>query len=211
MVQPPRRAAGTAEQPTNSKYKATLDTCMSFFHGQEYCREKEYTVEERNALTPNDVVCWMNLKTFGIEDPPVDANPVHARSSSLEFWKKAISFFMPNRLIPWNSTSREGNPTKSIEVNDLIKRVKKKEVRKQGVAPQSRRSMTEREFRLLHSILQKYSGDNDIIWRFGVPALVNYQFHLIARIDNATQILLDPVQVHSQFIHKRVENEAQLD
>ena len=92
MVQPPHRAAGTAKQPTNSKYKATLDTCMSFFHGQEYCREKEYTVEERNALTPNDVVRWMNLKTFGIEDPPVDANPVHAHSSSLEFWKKLFCF-----------------------------------------------------------------------------------------------------------------------
>jgi hypothetical protein len=198
MVQPPRRAAGT-EQPTNAKYKATLDTFMSFVHGREYRREQEYTVEERNALTPNDVVRWMNVKTFGIEDPPVDANPVHARSSSLEFWKKAISFFMPNRLIPWNSTSQEGNPTKSIEVNDLIKRVKKKEVRKQGVAPQSRRSMTEREFRLLHSVLQKYGGDNDIIWRFGVPALVNYQFHLIARIDDATQILLDHVRVHNSF------------
>ena len=116
MVQPPRRATGTAEQPTNSKYKATLDTFMSFVHGQQYRREKEYTVEERNALTPNDVVRWMNVKTFfGIEDPPVDANPVHAHSSSLEFWKKAILFFMPNRLIPWNSTSREGNPPKVLK------------------------------------------------------------------------------------------------
>ena len=54
----------------------------------------------------------------------------------LEFWKKAILFFMPNCLIPWNSTSQEGNPTKSIEVNDLIRCVKK-EVCKQGFAPQS--------------------------------------------------------------------------
>ena len=70
----------------NAKYKATLDTFMSFIHGREYRREQEYTVEERNALKPNDVVCWMNFKTsFGIEEPPVDANPVHAQSSSLEF------------------------------------------------------------------------------------------------------------------------------
>jgi hypothetical protein len=33
---------------------------------------------ERNALTPNTVVCWMSFKMFGIEEPPVDANPVHA-------------------------------------------------------------------------------------------------------------------------------------
>jgi hypothetical protein len=198
MVQPPRRAAGT-EQPTNSKYKATFDAFMSFVHNQTYSREHEYTAEEKNSLTPDDVVRWMNVKTFGIEDPPIDANPVHARSSSLEFWKKAISFFMPNRLVPWNASRNEGNPTKSIDVNDLIRRVKKKEVRKQGVAPQSRRSMTEREFRLLHSVLRKYGTDNDIIWRFGVPALINYQFHLIARIDDATQILMDHVRIHNSF------------
>jgi hypothetical protein len=80
---------------------------------------------------------------------PSDA--VHARLSSLEFWKKAISFF---RLIPWNSsTSQEGNPTKSIVVNDLIKRVKKKEVRKQGVAPQSCLLDDRTRICLLHSIL----------------------------------------------------------
>jgi hypothetical protein len=117
----------------------------------------------------------------------------------LEFWKKAISFFMPNRLVPWNATRIEGNPTKNIDVNDLIRRVKKKEVRKQGVAPQSRRSMTEQEFRLLHSVLRKYGTDNDIIWRFGVPALVNYQFHLIARIDDATQILMDHIRITIRF------------
>jgi hypothetical protein len=44
---------------------------------------------------------------------------------------------MPNRLVPWSTTNNEGNPTKSIDVNDLIRHVKKKEVRKQGVAPQS--------------------------------------------------------------------------
>jgi hypothetical protein len=199
MVQPPRRRAAGTETPTNSKYKATFDAFMSFVHQREYSREYEYTVEEKSALTPSDVVRWMNVKTFGIEDPPIDANPVHARSSSLEFWKKAISFYMPNRLVPWSTTNDEGNPTKSIDVNDLIRRVKKKEVRKQGVAPQSRRSMTEREFRLLHSVLRKSGGDNDIIWRFGIPALINYQFHLIARIDDATQILLDHVRIHNSF------------
>jgi hypothetical protein len=50
------------------------------------------------------------------------------RSNSLAIWKKAISFFMPNCLIPWYSGRNEGNPTRSIETNNLIKRVKKKEV-----------------------------------------------------------------------------------
>ena len=78
--------------------------------------------------------------------PPADANPTLARSNSLAFWKKAISFFMPNRLIPWVSGRNKGNPTRSIEINNLIKRVKKKEVWKQGVASQCRRGITEDEF-----------------------------------------------------------------
>jgi hypothetical protein len=80
MVQPPRRAAGT-EQPTNSKYRATFDAFMSFVHNRAYSQEHEYTAEEKNSLTPDDVVRWMNVKTFGIKDPPIDANPVYARSS----------------------------------------------------------------------------------------------------------------------------------
>ena len=39
---------------------------------------------------------------------------------------------MPNRLLQWNEISNVGNPTKSAEVNDLVKRVTKKEARKEG-------------------------------------------------------------------------------
>ena len=78
------------------------------------------------------------MKTFGIANPGIDANPISARSNSLTYWKKAILFFHPDRLMEWSSGRNEGNPTRSIEVNNLIKRVKKKEVRrKQGVVSQT--------------------------------------------------------------------------
>ena len=59
----------------------TFDAFMSFVHNRAYSQEHEYTAEEKNSLTPDDVVRWMNVKTFGIKDPPIDANPVYARSS----------------------------------------------------------------------------------------------------------------------------------
>ena len=68
----------------------------------------------------------MNLKAFGVEDPPMDANPTLARGNSLAFWKKAISFFMPNRLMVWVSGRNEGNPTRSIEVNKPYKACQEK-------------------------------------------------------------------------------------
>jgi hypothetical protein len=113
-------------------YKSTLDSVLSFVHHTEYSRDKTYTKGELRALTPENILHWMNLKAFGVTDPPADANPISARSNSLSFWKKAISFFMPNRLMVWTSGRNEGNPTRSIEVNNLIKRVKKKEASQTG-------------------------------------------------------------------------------
>ena len=131
--------------------------------------------------------------------PGVDANPISARSSSLQYWKKAISFFHPNRLMVWSDGRQEGNPTRSIEINNLIKRVKKKEVRKQGVASQTRRAITEEEFRKLHIVFRAVS--NSMLWRFGMTAMINFQFHVIARIDDTTQLLIEHVRVHDSFPH----------
>ena len=48
---------------------------------------------------------------------------------------------MINRLTPWNDVAEIGNPTRSVVVNDMIKRVKKKEVRKQGLQSSARRAL----------------------------------------------------------------------
>ena len=185
--------------PSNKSYQSTLVAFMSFFRNVPFNRTHLFSADDLNVVSPQDIVRWMNVKAFGEENPPDSANPLYARSSSLEFWKKALSFYMPNRLIPWNTISNSGNPTKSTNVNDLIKRVKKKEVRKQGVAPQSRRSMKEPEFRVLRMVLQKMDNGNEIVMKLGIPALINYQFHLIARIDDATQLLIEHVCTHNFY------------
>jgi hypothetical protein len=42
------------------------------------------------------------------------------------FWKKAISYYMPNELLACNAIAQEvGNPRRLIEVEELIKTVKK--------------------------------------------------------------------------------------
>jgi hypothetical protein len=47
---------------------------MWFVHnrppGQEYTRSHAYRTSELNAITPLDILGWMNIKTFGIPDPP---------------------------------------------------------------------------------------------------------------------------------------------
>jgi hypothetical protein len=143
---------------------------------------------------------WFNHEVFGIENPPVghDLNP-RVRSSSVKVWKKAISFFMPNKLMPWNQLSQAGNPTRSTELNELIKYMLKKEVRKQGVPSQADRTMKSNEYRRLMEILKTESADGDIVRKYGIPALANYQFHMIARVDDATQSLKENLKPHDNF------------
>ena len=94
------------------------------------------------------------MKAFGTTELAGDANPISARANSLAMDKKAISYFMPNRDV-WSVTRTEGNPTRSALVNALIKRVKKKEARKQGVDSQTRRPMLGHEFVVMHNLLNQ--------------------------------------------------------
>ena len=59
---------------------------------------------------------------YGEDDSEVDGNPTEGRASSLVYIKKALSYFMPNKLLKWFVIAgiARGNPTKSPEVNDLI-------------------------------------------------------------------------------------------
>jgi hypothetical protein len=57
--------------------------------------------------------------------------------------------------MPWNAISGQGNPTRSLEVKTLIKKVKKKEVQKEGVSSKARRAVTHVEFRRMQSILRE--------------------------------------------------------
>ena len=54
-------------------------------------------------------------------------------------------------------------------MNTLIKKVKKKEVRKEGVSSKARRAVTHVEFRRMQSILRE---KNDVLRRYGIPSLL---------------------------------------
>jgi hypothetical protein len=72
-------------QGTAVKYKAMLDSFLSFVHNRQYTHQKMYTKGELRALSPQHVLQWMNLKAVGVIDPPNDANPTFARINSLAF------------------------------------------------------------------------------------------------------------------------------
>jgi hypothetical protein len=76
---------------------------MLFIHncaaGSEYPCDHVHAIKVLAAVTPNDVLSYLNMKMFGTTEPAGDANPISARANSLAMDKKAILHFMPNRDI----------------------------------------------------------------------------------------------------------------
>lgn len=110
--------------PPSPRYLTILCEFMAFFHEQPrpYPKDHEFSEDEITAITPRDVVKFMNVKAFGKPDPGPTAKLAGAGYSSLEFVKKAISFYMPNKE-HWDFESNHGNPTRSQLVKDLLARV----------------------------------------------------------------------------------------
>ena len=187
----------TLTMPPQPSYQATLVALLSYLDNVAYDKDQVFSQERLAQITPADILRWMNVKCFGVQNPPLDANPIGCRSTSIMYWKKAISHFMPNRLMVWNELSNQGNPTRSTEINDLIKRVKKKEVRRQGRASQARRSMESREYN--HTVTVLHNKEN-IICRYGIPALMAFQFSMISRVDCAAQFFVQNLEGHNDFL-----------
>jgi Transcriptional activator of glycolytic enzymes len=93
----------------------------------------------------------------------------------------------------------QGNPTRSREILDLIKFVKKKEVRRQGVPSQARRPLTLAEFRSVVQALKTGRGGDGPLAKYGVPAQMAFQFHLIARIDCICHFQRCNLKSHDRF------------
>lgn len=105
-------------------------------------------------LTPLDCKHFFETFVCSVNDPPANMKPDKGCSSTIEFAKKVISFFMSNRLLGWNTLACAGNPTTSALVNNLIKKDKRFEVRGQGKASQAKKSMQKPECRHLLRLLE---------------------------------------------------------
>lgn len=185
------------QYPRNTSYQPVMVDLMSFFHGGvEYAANSTFTREELLELGPLDIKRWLSNKAFGDPDYNVHQGdrPLFARSSSLEYCKKAVSFFMPNRLPPWIDGA--GNPTKSAVVNNLIREVRQFEVRGEGVSDQSMRAITEEEFRMTVDLFRAQE-DWTSKWKYATMAL--WQYHLIGRIDDVVHFKTDDLKAHARF------------
>jgi len=184
------------------KYKPCLVSFMKYRDGVEYDKHHEFAQEELSEVTADDLCSYFNYRAYGTPTPTDDDRPTECRSNSLQYWKKAISYFMPNRNHQWDEVTNRGNPTKSQALIDMMKRVACFETRRQGAPSRARRPLREPEFRAIIGELHKR---DDIIGKYGVPALLCFQFHMIGRIDDCSKFLRQNFYFHDNHPDKSLK------
>eukprot|EP00957_Ditylum_brightwellii_P087367 6649747-Ditylum_brightwellii.AAC.1 len=73
-----------------------------YLNSVAYTQAHEFSSEELECLKPHNIYRWMAWKVYGTDDPSPHDNPTEGCSTSLKNYKKAISFYIPNRRMQWN-------------------------------------------------------------------------------------------------------------
>ena len=150
------------------------------------------------TLTNQDIMRWFNMRVWGNPEPAPDHAYVPlVRSNSILYWKKQISFFMPNRMQPWDHIGNTGNPTRCNQMASLLKQVKRMEARGIGRPSEARDSISETQFRLMNQVL--LDTEASLIEQYGIPALTKFQFHMISRIDDSTLFFASHLKPHDNY------------
>jgi hypothetical protein len=173
------------------RYKSNLVACMNFLYkpSEKYPKTHNFTDEELFTLTPEHIFKYMAHKAYGKIDPNFNTDfPTKSQSSTLKFAKKAISYYIPNRLLHWNEQTKQGNLSRSNLVNELIKTVKKKEVRRQGRVLSAQRPMESTEF---IELIMQLRADTCPSHKYTLAAYFIFQYNLMVRLDDVKNFKLE--------------------
>jgi hypothetical protein len=105
--------------------KKLLYQFMSFLDGIPYSPTDDiitFSAERLASITADDIVRYFNFKAYGTQYPTEeDENtPPLSRSVTLLYHRKVISYFM--------KSAGAGNPTRSSEVQNVIKKLRTYEI-----------------------------------------------------------------------------------
>ena len=174
-----------SEERSSSSNTIYLKHMQKFMHYLSGIENSSYTQADLLEIRPIHIASYMNYITYGTETPGEHDRPKYFRSNTLAYIKKSLSKFMPRKGIIWDPVTNCGNPTRSEEVNAVIKGVKKFEVRHQGVQSTSTRPI---EYDELLSILKVIHTCPDSEKRHMVCCALALQWHLIARVDDMMKL-----------------------
>ena len=179
-------------------YLHRFNQCLNYTNNTNHPKQyMQHTQEELFGLTPEHIYAYIAFKCYGTPNPVVDQDfPLNGRSTSAAFIKKSISYFIPNKNLGWNERTREGNPTRSVLVNDLIKKMKKQEVRKQGKEPQARRALHPTEF---VEFIARLRSSPQSKKRYAAAAFFIFQYNMIGRVDDVARFPMEDLTPCPEF------------
>ena len=179
-------------------YKRTLLKLLDFKFPDRANNDEIPATPVLIELAPDDIVRFFKLKAYGKEEIGEDDLPTCCRSGTLLNFKKHISYFMPRKNVVWDSIRKDGNPTKSIEVNNVISEVKLREVRKQGVPSQARRALEMDELLSILTLARNHPALDDVT-KFKLGSVLTNQWAMIGRIDDMMKLLRDNILPNLQY------------
>lgn len=188
--------AGFTLSVTAINLTCSMSKLMSMSHGGEECdRGSVFTREQLEAITPVDVKRCVCMKAHNDPDPNLQRDrPTNGRSDSLCFAKKATSFCMLHRTVPW--CQGPSNPAKSALVNDMTKQVKKFEVRGEGAKSNAKRPLKQVKF---WKTIATFRAQEDFNHKWKCPMMVLWQFALIGRVDDVANFKTNDPCGHGDF------------
>lgn len=74
----------------------------SWLDGEDYANNEEIPMATLEAIAAKKMVQWFKYCAYGTATPSEANRPIHTCASSLLYWKKALSSFMPQRNVQWN-------------------------------------------------------------------------------------------------------------
>ena len=176
-----------------NKYKSVLAHFFTYLRGVPYNGHHVFTDEDLEVVTYDDVINYFKMRCFGTVDPDYNDQDliVLCRVQSVEYWKKALSWFFVHFELP--------NVTQCKKMTDFLALIGRMETRGKGQPPHDVRPIEHSEFMHLVRLLKANDARSTIVHKYGLPALVSYQFSMICRIDDATQLVFGNLRRHDKF------------
>ena len=194
----PRRPRARCRTPREAKtklqtYREHLLPLMEHIHRKKFGKEHKFTKAELKAVNPKKIMKFVKLRVYDDEDADPDVvPPVRYRSNTIKTWKKAWSWFMPNKLTNWDEVTKRGNPTRCAELNNMIGSMIKMEVSRRGMPSQARRALTTDEYTLLICLM----AVGDSFFGACLCAYFAFQVCMIARVDDTTKFRRPDLQIY---------------
>lgn len=173
--------------PKSAKHQPYIVSLFSFMDQMTYPKDTRFSKEKLLSIRPHHVRKWLCQRAYGKPIPEEGDHPTMQRSGSLKKAKSGVSFFHPDKHVPWLE-GRGGNPTIHRSINDLISKVSAFETRGLGRKGNKKRPYSREEY---FKILDLFREKDDFDHRYKCITMTLWAKHLIHRVDDTCHFKLD--------------------